>query len=1218
LKTFDILDTPLSNTNLIEASAGTGKTYTIEGLFVRLILEKNLLVDQILVVTFTQAATEELRDRIRRKLSMIREALIFGSSEDGFIEDLLKNHPDLTAVHSVFDEALINFDKAAIFTIHGFCQKILYENAFETGNLFDTELITDQNDLIQEITDDYWRKHFNHAPPEFVSYFTSQINGPKDLARLLHFLRASELKIIPQRSRPSLDHLKPYRNAFRRLQRNWLDVRETVIQLLKDEALDGRLYGSLKKTVPASHMTMRDRKIGALTTSMDRLVDNPDCVFPLFKGFEKFTETYLASAVKKNQAPPQHQFFAKCQALLDIADKLEEEMNQYSLYLKMRFFVYARRELSNRKAKRNAYSFDDLLLITKAVLESDRGNYLADAVRKRFKAALVDEFQDTDDIQYDIFARLFSFKDNLLYFIGDPKQAIYGFRGADVFTYMKAARNVASKYTLTTNWRSSRSMVSAANTIFSNVKLPFVFAEIPFESAQSAENAQSGKKAHKTKEDKQAAITIWHIDSPDAHGKKHVIRKDAATKMIATAVAEEICCLISSSGQNVPEGDIAVLVRTNRQAGIIKEALLSKNIPSVLFTTENIFDSREAMELEKVLISISEPANLRYLKTASVTDILGLKGHAVIAADQDHFGWEVQLTNMSEYHRVWRDYGFIRMARLLIDREAIKERLLAYPDGERRLTNLLHLVEIIHRSSLQRNLGINGVLKWLAKQRNPASQRLEEYQLRLENDAQAVKIVTIHKSKGLEYPIVFCPFGWESSVPKSKEILFHDAENHLRLTLDLASHTNRLHKVYAQNELLAENLRLLYVAITRAKKRCYLTWGRIRAAETSAMAYLFHPFERPDEQHDPADIVSALKQSFLSKTEDEIFADLDKLAARSKGDIRIIPLPQTTATKYRTSDKHRTKLTNRKFNGKIDHGYRISSYSSLVSAPSADVDIPDHDLGSQIPAISLKAGPELSDHSAGEYFDDIFSFHKGARAGIFFHDIFEHIDFENNIKHPIRDVVHQKLREYGFDLRWQATIQRTIEKTVTTPLISDQNDLTLSAISNSNRINELEFYFPMNRIAPSDLQDAFKAKGNAQIRVSYPQAFGRLTFSPAYGYMKGYIDLVFRHEGKYYLVDWKSNHLGSQPEFYLRDALESIMAENFYILQYHLYTLALYQYLRLRNPSFNFERDFGGVIYIFIRGVDQIQGLTSGIYTDRPSIDLVNALGEALIPEFKS
>jgi exodeoxyribonuclease V beta subunit len=1210
MKTFDIISSPLSGANLIEASAGTGKTYTIEGLFVRLVLEKQLPVDQILVVTFTNAATEELRDRIRNKLLKARAGFSAGSSDDPLIDSLVKqcDHPKMALQY--VHEALINFDQAAIFTIHGFCQRILFEHAFETGNLFDTELITDQSDVLREVVDDFWRTHFYNAPLEFVNYVSRKINGPQGFSELLTKVKAATVKIIPQFGKPTLKNLQPYRKAYQRLKREWPASRESVIQTLKSPSLSGIYYGSLKPDSETPNLTKRDLKILPLIESMDRLTDFKSNGFPLFGNFVKFTTNYIRESTRKNQVLPAHSFFDRCEEVYRLGSALQDEMDHYLLFLKIHLFPYANAELAERKQRKNIHYFDDLLILVKNALDAKDGNLLAKSVREKYKAALVDEFQDTDDIQYDIFTKLFAIKGHLLFMIGDPKQAIYGFRGADIFSYMKAARDVASKFTLTKNWRSDPGLITAVNTIFSNVGLPFVFNEIPFERQKAGKSVTPESK----KDD--PPLIIWFLDSKTIYGEEKIINKTDAVQLIAAAVAEEICRLITPGPSHVARGDIAVLVRKNKQAQLIKQRLSVKGVPSVLYSTGNIFDSHEAMETEKILISISEPANINSLKAAFVMDMRGGSAEKLVSVNQDHLWWEGQLNRGQEYYRIWHQYGFMRMFRFFMANENVKERLLSFPDGERRLTNVLHLAEILHHASIEKNLGITGLVKWLAKQRDPSSARLEEHQLRLESDENAVKIVTIHKSKGLEYPVVFCPFGWESAAAGANEIIFHDIQQDMQLTYDLGTESQTKHRVLAQREILAENLRLLYVALTRAKHRCYLTWGRINTAETSAMAYLLHGsgVSIGDIQND--DFAGLLKAYLTQKTEAELFEDLNRLVRRSKGRISLIPLPAASERSYSPPNEPAERLSCRNFWGNIDHTWKISSYSSLVSSQAADIDLPDYD--SDPAAVRYSSLPLSGDAYLPEdrRFDNIFSFPGGARAGIFFHDLMEHIDFAVSSLKNIRKMVGRKLQEHGFEKEWQKTICSVIVDVLKAGLPPGRKEFSLSEISLSHRINEMEFYFPLNPIKPRTLQKVFKSESNYRLGSDYPRKSAKLDFAPSTGFMKGFIDMIFYRQGKFYLVDWKSNHLGSTLENYTPDSLQGVMMENFYILQYHLYTLALYRHLRQRKPDFDYETEFGGVFYIFFRGVAETPHGTYGVFEDRPPLSLINRLGETLIPGY--
>ncbi|MBW2408362.1 MAG: UvrD-helicase domain-containing protein, partial [Deltaproteobacteria bacterium] len=566
MKNFDLINTPLQGTNLIEASAGTGKTYTIASLFVRLILEAGLSADQILVVTFTRAATEELNDRIRQKLLQTKADFMKGKSRDPFIDSLVIRYPEPLQAIQTLQDALIDFDKAAIFTIHGFCHKMLHEHAFETGSLYNTELITDPSNFIQEVADDFWRKYFYFLPPELLSYAykNKNITAPAYFMKLLERVRNPDVKIIPEIEKPELKTLLEFRHLFQTLKRAWPDSRSVIKERLKDPALSGTVYGSMKPKAQTPNMTGRDLKVIVLMDRMDRFVSDASVGYPLFKDFEKFSVSKLNRSVKKNHQPPSHEIFHICDRMIQKGAELEGQMAQYLIFLKAEFLRFAERELSREKRIKNVQFYDDLLLrVRKALIDGKRegDNLIAKTIRQKYRAALVDEFQDTDAIQYDIFSMLFASKNNVLFMIGDPKQSIYSFRGADIFSYMEAAGKVESKYTLSENWRSTPGLITAVNTIFSNVKKPFVFHDIPFEKGESGKlpTIKSGLPG--------ADLKLWYVP---AEGKKPLNKSDAV-RSITEAMSAEILRLISSlDSEPIHPADIAVLVRTNRQAQIVK------------------------------------------------------------------------------------------------------------------------------------------------------------------------------------------------------------------------------------------------------------------------------------------------------------------------------------------------------------------------------------------------------------------------------------------------------------------------------------------------------------------------------------------------------------------------------------------------------------------------------------------------------------------------
>ena len=1205
MNAFDLAHTPLTGKKLIEAGAGTGKTYTIAGIFVRLIVELQLTVEQILVVTYTKAATEELRGRIRNKLVQTRNGFAEGKSDDPFVEGLIRENSDHKEALRLLKEAIADMDRASVFTIHGFCQRVLHEHAFETGSPYDSELVPDPSAIYLEITADFWRSHLYRAAPELINYLLirKKIEGPESFYRLYKHVTAPELKIIPDPEPPELNSLDEFRRLYRELADQWPHDREQVCDQLMSSSLKANIYGNFKSVPSIPESNTRQLRTAALISAMNRYLSSTGNSFPLFEGFEKLTATKIASSTKKGQPVPDHPFFNTCDRMYSSADTLAAEMDAYLLFLKSEFFKFIRSQLNQRKKTSNILFYDDLLSKVKRALEDEAktgDGMLAAAVRQKYKAALVDEFQDTDPIQYAIFSQLFQGPTTLLFMIGDPKQSIYSFRGADIFSYMDAAADTEERYTLTENWRSKPGLIQAVNTLFATVERPFVFDDIMFKKAKAGYPATDKKASDRP------PMQIWYL--PSENGKKR--NKSEAVQIISDAVADEISGLISSHDNQIEAGDIAVLVRTNRQARIIKERLVSRSVPSVLYGAGSVFETREAIELQRILTGIAEPGNEPRFRAALATDMVGVAGGDIGAIDTLPEAWDDYRERFRFYHDQWRHLGFLRMFTSLLSREGVRSRLLSFADGDRRLTNVLHLGELLHREALDENVGMRQLIDWLETQRNPKAPRSEEHPLRLESDASAVKIVTIHKSKGLEYPVVFCPFCWESSlITRNRPVISHAQGTGQSMVLDLGSDRMDENTRRAQNELLAENLRLLYVAVTRARERCYLVWGDINTAETSALAYLLHGNGRIVDN----DVTGSLIRHMANLTAEDLTADIDRLVKKSNKTIavHVLPLVHGSATAPRSVDEE--LLSCRKFTGIITKDWQLSSYSSLISRQQQDTDQPDYDthLQSKQPQKDMPSSPSPAD--ATDQGRNIFSFPRGARSGIFFHDLLEVLDFDNQSPGYPDDLVSAKLREYGLDPIWRSVVLKVLQNLSAARFSTGDHSFTLRSISASRRINEMEFHFPVRAFTTEDLTAVFKTQNGAGIPADFERQIERLEIIPASGFLKGYIDMVFEQAGRYYILDWKSNFLGDHPADYNRKAIDKIMAEEFYALQYCLYSLAFDRYAQARIPAYRPERDFGGVFYVFIRGVTADDDSQTGIYFARPQIDLIRGLEKTLI-----
>jgi exodeoxyribonuclease V beta subunit len=1179
LQPLEVLQAPLAGTTLVEASAGTGKTWAIAELYVRLLAEKRLAVDQILVVTYTNAATQELNDRIRTRLLASRDHLLAGTSNASCHQWLHGKHINRQQTASLLTQAIRCFDQAAIFTIHGFCQRVLTENAFESGEPFEVQVLSDETDLLQEITDDFWRRELYAAPQLRAAYLSQALKSPEQLLRSVRrYVGKPYLKILTPQGDGDCDEVEEsYASAYSQVRALWQTERSEVSELF-------HTHSGLNRSRYSARAVS-----GWLATLDDFLAPqeaNPD----LPKSAIRFTAEQIASATKKGCCPPQHQLFSECDRLLAAHRNLQAGYAPLVYRLKVRLLEFLTEELERRKVTQRLKSYDDLLIGLDRALVGDRGKALVDTLRARYRAALIDEFQDTDPLQYRILGRLFTQTDYPVFLVGDPKQAIYSFRGADVFAYLNAHRAAQTRYTLGVNRRSTAALITAVNTVFENAKDPFLYDDIKFLRAEAA-----GYTAPDliVADDRPEPFRIWFMERSEG---TTAINKRQAELLCARATAAEVARLLTRSARGealigdrrLGGGDIAILVRSHHQGRLMDGALRELGIPCVQQTLDNVFHSWEALELERVLMAIAEPGREPLLRAALVTDMLGVSGEELYARSTAGQDWEDRIETFYRYHRWWREQGFIQMFRQLITAEQVAARLLSYGDGNRRLTNLLHLAELLHSQASGSRWKMEQLLSWFAERRQADGVDSEQAQLRLESDEHLVTLVTIHKAKGLQFPVVFCPFPWDGKewTARAKEFVFHDPAGSFEPTLDLGSTQQDDHRKAARQEELAEKLRLFYVALTRAQYRCYMTWGAVRDAACSAPAWLFHQLESA-EQKPVAERMPRLESALDAK----LRADLERLAARSGGAIAIEPLsgpPEQTATRSQTSAHG--KLAARSWSGNVVPTWRMTSFSALTKG---------HD-------------PELTDYGedrvrVGETEPaGAATFPRGARAGQCLHTVFERLDFTCARAGVRERLIATALREHGFGEEWTQPVAALVERVLTTTLTP--SGIRLADVSPGARVNEMPFSYPVAGLTETDLRRLLAAHGFGAGTARLHDTLNGVHFDVTRGFVRGFIDLVFQTDGSYYLVDYKSNWLGPKVSDYHVSVLAQVMSREAYTLQYLLYAIALHRYLEQRVLGYDYDTHFGGVLYLFLRGMDPNRGPQFGVFRDRPESTLITAL----------
>ncbi|EIV6996423.1 TPA: exodeoxyribonuclease V subunit beta [Klebsiella pneumoniae] len=1167
-ESLDPLRLPLIGERLIEASAGTGKTFTIAALYLRLLLglggeaayPRAISVEELLVVTFTEAATEELRGRIRSNIHELRIACLRGESDNPLYSALLAEIADKDDAAKTLLLAERQMDEAAVFTIHGFCQRMLSLNAFESGMLFEQQLIEDESRLRYQACADFWRRHCYPLTRDIVAVIHDVWKGPRDLLKSLdRWLQgeAPQLKSPPAPNETLAERHQQIIARIDSLKQQWREQVGEIEGVLENSGLDRRKFnrGNQGKWM---------EKVNAWAQEETLSYQLPDAL-------EKFAQSFLLERTKAGGEPPVHPLFSAVESLLASSLTLTD-------LVLARAMVEIRDAVAREKRRRGELGFDDMLSRLDEALRGDSGETLASAIRQRFPVAMIDEFQDTDPQQYRIFRRIWRRQpETALLLIGDPKQAIYAFRGADIFTYMKARGDVAAHYTLDTNWRSSPGMVGSVNRLFSLSDNPFMFHEIPFLPVKAA--AKNKGLRFTVDAADVPAMNVWLMpgDTVGSGDYQTFMAQLCATQIrdwLSAGQQGRALLWRGETSRPVQASDITVLVRNRLEAAQVREALQTLGIPSVyLSNRDSVFETLEAQELLWLLQAVLAPERENTLRSALATSMFGLTALDIENLNQDEQAWDALVEEFSEYRQIWRQRGVMPMLRALMTARHIAENLLATRGGERRLTDILHISELLQEAASQLE-SEHALVRWLAQHIAEPDSNAASQQMRLESDKHLVQIVTIHKSKGLEYPLVWLPF--IARFRKQDQAFYHDRET-FAAVLDLGQDEASLE--LAEAERLAEDLRLLYVALTRAVWHCSLGVAPLSSRKSGNSDFHLSALGRLLQAGEAMDAAG-----LAARLADFCHGDI---ALQIPGELDLTPWQAPAATIPR--------LSARELQRRIADDWRVTSYSGLQQhgfsggqdlLPRLDVDAAG--VGEVVEE------PQLTPHQ----------FPRGAAPGTFLHSLFEELDFTQPVP---EGWMAEKLQLSGFDAQWAPVLTDWLGGVLKTRLPGP--DIALNQLAARDKQVEMAFYLPIAQLLTAERLDALIRQYDPLSADTPP-----LDFRQVRGMLKGFIDLVFRHEGRYYLLDYKSNWLGEDREAYTRPAMEQAMRAHRYDLQYQLYSLALHRYLRHRLADYDYDRHFGGVIYLFLRGMDGQEG-GQGIFTTRPVRPLIDGLDQLFAGE---
>ncbi|EEP47674.1 TPA: exodeoxyribonuclease V subunit beta [Haemophilus influenzae] len=1186
---------PLNQISLIEASAGTGKTYTIGSLYLRLLLKagennfsRPLNVEEILVVTFTEMATEELKKKIRERITdAINKLTAFAKTQD---KSAFKNDEFLTALCHDLDifEAIHrlklaeqNMDLAAIYTIHGFCRRMLMQYAFHSGIYFNLELIKDQSDLLVRFANEFWREHFYPLPFEMADFIANELGSPDYVLSLLESNLGKNL-IVDLENQQALSisiteflqqYLGEYFKDIKALKLFWLESAGKISELITEELNKDYAKGEPKSLSRRSYNTSR---LAKWIEQVNAWANNPRDYLLNKTLMSYFTQSALGEKCEEGASP----FIAP------IFTELEERANALiSPDLLRRIILYHYRQslqqkLLDYKLNHQEKSFDDLLRLLCEALQDAQGDELAEMIRFQYPFAMIDEFQDTDSQQYAIFSKIYRDnpeKNTGFIMIGDPKQAIYRFRGADIFTYLKASDEAQSRFELTKNYRSEKHLVDGVNALFDFPQSPFIYQNIKFTAVDSRDDHLRFYLNGKAE-----PAYRFYLTESDKVNKTEMAKICAVSIQywLKSAVENQAVFQNEDTYKTLQAANIAVLVRDKNEAALVKNELQKLGIASVYLSDQNsVFDSNVAKELAWVLKACLNVAE-RPILNAIATALFGLNAADIHQIQQNEADWQRWADSFAQYQQTWQRQGILVMLHQILLEQGISERLLSQATGERDLTDFLHLAEILQQAATLHESEA-ALLSWFEKQIQGEGR--QEAQIRLESERQLVKIVSIHKSKGLEYDLVWLPFlAVPSKIPTAGDMNVYYSKERDETLWDIE---NRNLNALCE-ETFAEELRLLYVALTRAKYQMAFALPAQFDKKWNALHYVLSQGEIGKEiaLSAPKD-TETLLQTFKEKMRDNVeictkpnLEDFPALSINTKND----ELKAAEFTGNIEQDWRITSFTS------IEQGHRRQNYFTESAGKKHAVfdDAKDYDSQNSI---------EISTALLNESESSILDLPRGKQVGTALHRHFENCYFSDLANTEEIDKLRQSLQ---LDETFAEPLQNWLQQISHTSL-SNEIGIALADLANKDCIKEMPFYLA--------IREHFDVEAfNQALKAHHHLPSKPLQFEQIQGMVRGSIDLVFRHNGKYYLVDYKSNFLGSTLADYNQEALKKEMLHSHYDWQYLIYTLALHRYLQSVVSHYDYARDFGGVFYLFLRGMNGEP--QPGVFYDRPSVELITEL----------
>ncbi|CAL4322565.1 exodeoxyribonuclease V subunit beta [Buchnera aphidicola] len=1143
IKNNTILKKKYKNINLIEANAGTGKTFLIIKLYLYFLLgikkkSKKYSIKKILIITFTKNAKNELQKRFLHTLYDLYLACIEKNTKNKILQKILNKIKNFNKTIKILKKNLFNIHKISIFTIHKFCKIILEEN-----NIIKNKFFIQKNEeyINLESTYDFWRKNFYFLNNNLSLIILKYWKNPNQL-----YLEIKNWIIIQEKY--SINFKKKKISFLNQHQKNILQIQKFKKLLIKNYIIiQKHIY---KKLIKKN--------------------------FFYKKNLKKWNEKIFLWSKKKTInyfIPLELKYFIKIKFLKkkNNINKIEKKVIKFikkiKIFLKKKFSIkknilyLAIKKIKKiiKKKKLLFFSFENLISLTIKYILKDKKSLKN--IRKKYPIAFIDEFQDTDVQQFKIFKKIYKNKKNTqLFLIGDPKQTIYSFRGANIFSYFKIKSKILKKFYLTKNWRSSKKLISNINSLFKNIKNPFVFKEIQYISSNYPKKSKNIKFF--IKKESQPSITFHYQNQPFTSLLKYY--KWAAKKcanhikyVIDNIKKKKAFLKFNKKKKLLKIKNICILVNNSKESSIIQKYLKKYNIKSY-YTSEknNIFEKIEIKELFWILSSIINLSNEKLFLTALSTSFFNLNLKKIKKIKKNIQLKIKFIKKFQNYSLIWKKYGILNVIKkILLDNKINKKNF--YKKKIFKILNIIKIGEILEKKSILRR-NKNNLINWLKNKILYFKSNEKKYNTRIFNIKKSIQITTIYKSKGLSYPIVWIPFS-SNPIKYKKKFIFHDKNFKKVINLDQNIQGIKLEK----KEDLSEKIRLLYVGITRSIFSCNMNLSYIIKKKKKKKKIYFY---KNVLRH----LLNCNKKIKFNNIKKEInkikkffkFINFNKkmyFIKNKKNSKKFIKKKKIKKNKQNKKKKNYFLIWKNLSYTKIIKQNRNKNYKKIIKP-------------------QIKKNKKII---------NAYNFPKGKKIGIILHKLLKEQNFKKNI--DIKKI-KKNLKKNKINKKWSKILKKWIHFIIFKKI---KKKLKLFLIKKKNILKETKFCLPLKRNINEKILYLIIKKNYkiSLIKKKYPH---KINLNK--GIFTGSIDLIFKWKEKYYIADYKSDWLGKNAKFYTYKNLKKIVFKKKYYFQYYLYSVVIHRFLKKKIKNYNFKNNFGGIFYFFVRGISMKKTSKKGIF----------------------